>query len=96
MYKPKPIDTNDIVLTDDLLALIEQIAANVHDVWAKGRMDEGWVYGEVKDAEKKVSPCLIPYDELPESEKKYDRNTAIETLKLITKLGYEISKKSIM
>lgn len=94
MYKPKPIDTTDIVLTDDLLALIEQIAANVHDVWAKGRMDEGWVYGEVKDAEKKVSPCLIPYDELPESEKEYDRNTAIETLKLITKLGYEISKKA--
>ncbi len=94
MYKPKPIDTTDIVLTDDLLALIEQIAANVHDVWAKGRMDEGWVYGEVKDAEKKVSPCLISYDELPESEKEYDRNTAIETLKLITKLGYEISKKA--
>lgn len=94
MYKPKPIDTTDIVLTDDLLALIEQIAANVHDVWAKWRMDEGWVYGEVKDAEKKVSPCLIPYDELPESEKEYDRNTAIETLKLITKLGYEISKKA--
>ncbi len=93
MYKPKPIDTTDIVLTDDLLALTEQIAANVHEVWAKGRIDEGWVYGEVKDAEKKVSPCLIPYDELPESEKEYDRNTAIETLKLITKLGYEISKR---
>ena len=92
MYKPKPIDTTDIVLTDDLLALTEQIAANVHEVWAKGRIDEGWVYGEVKDAEKKVSPCLIPYDELPESEKEYDRNTAIETLKLITKLGYEIRK----
>lgn len=93
MYKPKPIDTTDIVLTDDLLALIEQIAANVHDVWAKGRIDEGWTYGEIKDAENKISPCLIPYDELPESEKEYDRNTAIETLKLITKLGYEISKR---
>lgn len=91
-YNPNPIDTSDVVLSDDLLQLTEKIAENVHDVWAVGRMSEGWVYGEVKDLEKKTTPQLVEYNELPESEKDYDRNTALETLKLIVKLGYEITK----
>ena len=74
------------------MSLTEEIAANVHDVWAAGRIAEGWTYGEVKDADKKTTPLLIPYDELPESEKEYDRNTALETLKLILKMGYKIEK----
>lgn len=92
MYKPKPVDTSDIELDDDLLNLRELIASNVHDVWALGRIKEGWTLGEVKDLNKKTTPLLIPYDELPESEKEYDRNTAYETLKLIIKLGYKITK----
>ena len=93
MYDPKPIDTSDICLPGDLLALTERIAENVHDVWASGRISEGWTYGQVKDANKKTTPLLIPYDKLPESEKDYDRNTTVETLKLIVKLGYNISKE---
>lgn len=90
MYKPEPIDTSDVILPEKLLSLTEKIAENVHDVWAKGRIAEGWTYGECKDNEKKTNPCLVPYCELPESEKEYDRNTAMETLKLIVKLGYTI------
>ena len=92
MYDPKPIDTMDISLPEELLALTEKIAENVHDVWAVGRISEGWVYGPEKDNEKKTPPALVPYGELPESEKDYDRNTALETLKLIVKLGYCISR----
>ena len=92
MYLPKPIDTTDIVLSDYLLALTEKIAANVHDVWAAGRIAEGWTYGEEKNVELKTTPCLVPYDELPESEKDFDRNTAVETLRLIVKMGYKITK----
>ena len=76
----------------ELLELTEQIAENVHDVWAAGRIAEGWSYGEKKDSERKTAPLLIPYSELPESEKECDRNTALETLKLIVKLGYTISR----
>ena len=90
MYNPKPMDTKDVVLPEELLALTEQIAENVHDVWPAGRIAEGWTYGEVKDVEKKKTPLLVPYKELPESEKAYDRNTALETLKLIVRLGYRI------
>lgn len=93
-YNPNPMQTDDITLSDDLVALTELIASNVHDVWAAGRVKEGGTYGKVKDTEKKTTPCLVPYDDLPESEKEYDRNTAMKTLKLITKLGYTITKKN--
>lgn len=92
MYTPKPIDTSDIKLPEELLALTERIAANVHDVWACGRISEGWVFGEVKDPAKKTTPLLVPYDELPESEKEYDRKTALETLKVVLSLNYSINK----
>lgn len=90
MYTPTPIDTSDIELSPEISELCEKLAANTHDVWAKGRIEQGWTYGPVRDDAKKETPCLVPYDELPESEKDYDRNTAIETLKLIIKLGFEI------
>lgn len=93
MYQPNPIDTRNVVLPPEILELTEQIAENVHDVWARGRIAEGWVYGEFKDPDKKTTPLLVPYNELPESEKEYDRNTAMETLRLIHILGYEIRKK---
>ncbi|MCD7785364.1 MAG: Ryanodine receptor Ryr [Oscillospiraceae bacterium] len=92
MYNPKPIDTSDIVLSEELLSLTERIAENVHEVWASGRISEGWTYGDVKDSVKKTTPLLVPYSELPESEKDYDRSTAIETIKLIVKIGYKVVK----
>ena len=92
MYKPDPIDVSDVVIDDELLELTEMIAQNVHEVWAEGRLKAGWTYGKTRDEEKKQTPCLVPYDELPEEEKEFDRNTAMETLRLIVKLGYTIKK----
>jgi len=43
-----------------------------HNNWAQDKLNEGWVYGEVKDAEKKTHPCLVPYEELPEFQRKKD------------------------
>ena len=91
-YRPEPKDTSKVVLSEELLALTEQIAENVHDVWALERIREGWTYGEVRDDKKKTTPCLVPYGELSVSEKEYDRNTALQTLKLIVSLGYRIEK----
>jgi hypothetical protein len=93
MYDPKPIYTGDVELPGELLELTEKIAENVHEVWAKGRIAEGWTYGETRDDKRATTPCLVPYAELTEEEKEYDRNTALETLKLILKLGYRISKR---
>ena len=92
-YIPQPIDTSDIKLPEDLETLVEQMSKNVHDVWAETRIQQGWTYGEQRNDELKTHPCLVPYEELPESEKEYDRNTSISTLKLIMKLGFKISKQ---
>ena len=91
-YAPNPIDTGDIELSADIMNLSELIAKNTHEVWAVSRIKDGWVYGDRRDDDKKQHPCLVPYEELDESEKKYDRNTSMEILKLIVKLGYNITK----
>lgn len=91
-YIPQPIDTHDIKLPEELEMLVEQMSKNVHEVWAETRISQGWTYGEQRNDELKTHPCLIPYEELPEEEKEYDRNTSIRTLKLIMKLGFKISK----
>ena len=93
MFKPEPVELDDVVLADELLELTEKIAENVHDVWAAGRIAEGWTYGPVKDPVKMETPLLVPYDELPESEKEYDRSTALTTLKMVVKMGYRIEKE---
>ncbi|MBO5263771.1 MAG: Ryanodine receptor Ryr [Bacteroidaceae bacterium] len=92
-YVPQPIDTSSIQLPQELDGLIEQIAKNVHEVWAQSRLNEGWRYGEERNDALKHHPCLIPYEELPEVEKDYDRNTALGTLRLISKLGFKIVKE---
>jgi len=76
-YIPKPIDTSDIELSEELMELTEEMAKNVHDVWSAGRIAQGWTWGPKRDDEKKENPCLVPYEELPESEKEYERNTLI-------------------
>ena len=68
------------------------MARNVHEVWAQGRMAEGWTWGEQRDDQRKTHPCLVPYEELPDAEREYDRQTAVQTLKLILKLGFKIHK----
>ena len=91
-YILQPIDTSDVELPKEMEQLVEEMSKNVHDVWAEARISQGWKYGKKRDDEKKTHPCLVPYDELPEEEKEYDRKTSIGTLKLILKLGFKVSK----
>lgn len=92
-YTPNPIDTSKVELTPEIIELIEKLAENTHDVWAAQRIAQGWSYGPQRDDARKETPCLVPYDELPDSEKVYDRQTAAETLKVVLTLGFEITKK---
>lgn len=91
-YTPQPVDTKDVKLPKELETLVETMAKNVHEVWAAGRIADGWTYGEERDDARKKHPCLVAYEELPEYEKEYDRNTSLETLKFIIQVGYQISK----
>ena len=92
-YTPAPVDTSSVTLPQDLAYLAEDMARNVHEVWAANRIAEGWTYGPARDDVAKTHPCLVPYDELPESEKAYDRATSHETLRFILKAGFAICKK---
>ena len=91
-YTPTPADTSNVQLSEELMQLTEEMARNVHDVWAAGRIAEGWTWGPERNDARKENPCLVPYEKLPDSEREYDRKTAIETLKLILSLGYKIER----
>ena len=88
-FKPL-IDTSRIDLPSDLHDLVEILAENTHGVWAQQRLLDGWSHGPERDNVGKRHSCLVPYQELQESEKQYERNTAVETVKLILKLGYNL------
>jgi class 3 adenylate cyclase len=89
-YSPDPLHTAHIRLPRELMELREILAENVHDMWAGQRIVEGWVYGPERDDQSRTHPCLVRYDQLPESEKEYDRETAVETLRAVLALGYRI------
>ena len=91
-YVPQPLDTSKIELSAELSKLTELLAKNTHEVWAAQRLAEGWKYGAERNDIEKLHPCLVAYEDLPENEKEYDRNTAMETLKVIKKLGFRIER----
>lgn len=92
-YIPQPIDTRNVILPDGLTDIAEQLGKHIHETWAKRRIAEGWKYGEERNDKRKEHPCLIPYEELPENEKEYDRNTAFETIRFLLSKGYQITYK---
>ncbi len=94
-YIPSPIDTSSVQLNPSLSSLQEELAKNTHNVWAAKRIAEGWKFGKVRDEKRKETPCLIPYEELPDIEKEYDRQITLQVLKTITHLGYEISDPKV-
>ena len=93
-YSPNPVDTKSVDLPKGLEPLVEEMSKNVHEVWAQTRISQGWTYGEERNDTEKKHPCLVPDEELPEEEKEYDRNTSVETIKLILKLGFKITRDS--
>jgi ryanodine receptor 2 len=91
-YQPRPIDTTHVALPSDVQQLTEKLAEHAHDVWARGRLAQGWTYGPRRDDAQKQHPCLVPYAKLPESEQVHDRDAAVQTLKAIVALGYRITR----
>jgi ryanodine receptor 2 len=89
-YEPKPIDTSGVHLSQEIRNLTELLARNAHDLWAQLRLAQGWTCGPQRDDGAKKHPCLVPYEELPEPEKEYDRRAAMDTLRAIIALGYRI------
>ena len=94
MYRPKPIDTSQVELPESILPLVDSLAEHLHELWARQRMTEGWTPGPQQLGGTKEHPHLVPFGQLPDSEKAFDRNSAVETLKALIALGYRIEKQS--
>ncbi len=92
-YVPHPIDVSDVELDEELLELTESIAENAHEVWAHNRKVEGWHYGPQRNDAQMEHPDLVPYCELTEGEKYYDRAMALNTIRLVKKLGFTIGRR---
>ena len=90
MYQPTPIDTTHVELTREMKDIIERLAENTHDNWAMERIADGWTYGPQRDDIQKHNPCLVPYGELDETEKKYDRKIVEEVIKALLAFGHQI------
>ena len=92
-YVPHLIDLSDVELGDELVELREAIAEHAHNVWAAERQAQGWTYGPERNDELKQTPCMVPYSKLPDSEKTFDRDMAMNTIKLLKKLGWDLVKR---
>jgi hypothetical protein len=92
VYHPKPIDSSRIELSDEILQLSERLARNAHDIWAGLRLSEGWTWGPQRNDAEKKHPNLVPYEQLSEAEKEYDRKIVLTTLKAMIAFGYRIEK----
>jgi hypothetical protein len=91
-YEPRPIATEAVRLPAEILSLTELLARNAHEIWARERLEHGWKYGPRRNDRALEHPCLIPFEQLSESEKEYDRRMATETIKAMVALGYRIEK----
>ena len=92
MYKPKPIDTSDVILSEEITDVIEILSRNTHEVWAEQKLKDGWTYAETTNVEKRTHSCIKEYEKLSEEEIRYDKNTVTEAIKVLIKMGYKITK----
>ena len=77
----------------ELAGVVETLAERAHEHWAQQRMQDGWTWGPERDDRARRHPCLVPYGQLPESERDYDRRVAIGVLKALLELGYRITRE---
>ncbi|XP_076604099.1 ryanodine receptor 3 isoform X6 [Chaetodon auriga] len=89
-YKPSPLDLSDIKLTPGQELLVDKLAENAHNVWAKDRIKQGWTYGIQQDLKSKRNPRLVPYVLLDERTKKSNRDSLREAIRTLIGYGYNI------
>ncbi|XP_036824122.1 ryanodine receptor 1-like [Oncorhynchus mykiss] len=89
-YKPAPLDLNHVKLTPNQTNLVERLAENGHNVWARDRVHQGWTYSIVQDIMNKRNPRLVPYNLLDEKTKKTNRDTVCAAVRTLIGYGYNI------
>ncbi|XP_029705792.1 ryanodine receptor 3 isoform X9 [Takifugu rubripes] len=89
-YKPAPLDLSDVKLTGGQEVLVDKLAENAHNVWAKDRIKQGWTYGIQQDVKSRRNPRLVPYALLDERTKKSNRDSLREAIRTLVGYGYDI------
>ncbi|KAK6307192.1 hypothetical protein J4Q44_G00223400 [Coregonus suidteri] len=89
-YKPTPLELSDVKLTPGQELLVDKLAENAHNVWAKDRIKQGWTYGIQQDVKSKRNPRLVPYTLLDERTKKSNRDSLREAIRTLIGYGYNI------
>ncbi|XP_046677460.1 LOW QUALITY PROTEIN: ryanodine receptor-like [Homalodisca vitripennis] len=89
-YKPAPLDLSAITLNPKMEELVDQLAENTHNLWAKERIQQHWTYGLNEDPDMLRSPHLVPYNKVDEAIKKANRDTASETVRTLLVYGYNL------
>nr|XP_049707621.1 ryanodine receptor isoform X34 [Helicoverpa armigera] len=87
-YKPAPLDLSAVTLTPKMDELVDQLAENTHNLWARERIQQGWTYGLNEDSDMHRSPHLVPYPKVDDAIKKANRDTASETVRTLLVYGY--------
>ena len=80
-------------LPPELWNLVELLAAEVHAEWVRLKRAEGWEFG-APDPQAHRHPDLVPYDELSEKAKDFDRASVVATMQALVRLGYDIVPRS--
>ncbi|XP_074985826.1 ryanodine receptor 3 isoform X13 [Caretta caretta] len=89
-YKPAPLDLSEVKLLPSQEVLVDKLAENAHNVWAKDRIKQGWTYGIQQDLKNKRNPRLVPYALLDERTKKSNRDSLREAVRTFAGYGYNI------
>ena len=89
-YEPKSLDLTRVQIPAYLTNLVEQLAEITHDNWLRQRLADGWRHGQSRNDLLKEHPCIVPYDDLPESEKEYDRKISQGVIQAMLALGYRV------
>ncbi|XP_069162577.1 ryanodine receptor-like [Procambarus clarkii] len=77
-----------VSLTSKLEELVDQLAENTHNIWARERILQGWTYGLNEDPVMHRSPHLVSYGNVDDAIKKANRDTASETIRTLLVYGY--------
>ncbi|WP_250033861.1 RyR domain-containing protein [Paractinoplanes maris] len=91
-WVPDLHDTAALTLPPAVVTDLEQLAEHVHNVWGSKRLADGWRYGPERSTAERTMPSLVPYADLPEDERDYDRELVTETVKMLLRLGYRVSR----
>uniref|UniRef100_A0A665TV22 Ryanodine receptor 3 n=1 Tax=Echeneis naucrates TaxID=173247 RepID=A0A665TV22_ECHNA len=89
-YKPAPLELSDVKLNSGQEVLVDKLAENAHNVWAKDRIKQGWTYGIQQDIKSRRNPRLVPYALLDERTKKSNRDSLREAIRTMVGYGYDI------